>query len=204
MKETGVTKTILKHKVFIMLLVCTFSFPLAAPSSFGQQGKVDSKVDYASAQQDILRFEAVINGAINSTFSSSPFAVVQQAKGVYLQGYGACFQFLVNIHRAVINTPFGKVRRSSANMAPEIKKKRIEDLKDKLIIVLQNSSGIFAGLPEENCITIVAHIEDRNIPDEPNANKTIVLSVLKKDLDELGNTSDRLEEFKKRIKIIEY
>jgi hypothetical protein len=47
-------------------------------------------------------------------------------------------------------------------------------------------------------------MEDRNFPDEPSENKTIVLSVLKRDLDEFGNRSDRLKEFKQRMKIVEY
>ena len=170
MKEPALIQRISKRNVSTLLLICTLVFPLATLTSYGKQGEADKKVDYASVQEDILRFENVVNAVINRTFSSSPFAVVQKAKGAYLEEYGVCFQFLINIHRAVINTPFGKIRRPGADMGP----------------------------------AIVAHIEDRNIPDEPNANKTIVLSILKKDLDELGNTGDRLQEFKKRLKIVEY
>lgn len=204
MKEPALIQRISKRNVSTLLLICTLVFPLATLTSYGKQGEADKKVDYASVQEDILRFENVVNAVINRTFSSSPFAVVQKAKGAYLEEYGVCFQFLINIHRAVINTPFGKIRRPGADMGPELKKQRIAELKQKLIQALLDNGDIFKQIRKEGYIAIVAHIEDRNIPDEPNANKTIVLSILKKDLDELGNTGDRLQEFKKRLKIVEY
>ncbi len=81
---------------------------------------------------------------------------------------------------------------------------RIEDLKEKLIRVLQKNGDGIRQLRKDDNITIVAFIEDRNFPDEPNANKTIVMISSKKDLDELGHKDDRFKEFKQRMKIIEY
>jgi hypothetical protein len=178
------------------LLLWMMGLSLAARAS-------DVKLNYAFTQQDILRFEAAVNEVIQSTFSASPFAIVQKAKGAYLQGYGVSIAFLVNIHRAVVNTPFGEIR-SRGGMTPDLKRKRIEELKENLIRVLQDSGGAFRQLRKEDYVTIVAFVEDRNFPDEPSASKTIVLSALKKDLDELGRKNDRLKEFKQRMKIVEY
>jgi hypothetical protein len=169
---------------------------------FGANQDADAKLDYASTQQEILRFEEVVNDVINSTFGSSPFAVVQTAKGAYT-GYGISIFFRVNIHRAVINTPFGQVRRR-ADVSPEVKKRRIEELKEKLIRVLQENGDNFRQLRKEDYVSIVAFFEDRNFPDEPNANTTIVMSAFKKDLDELGHKTDRVKEFRQRMKIVEY
>jgi hypothetical protein len=202
MKKSDMIGMLLK-RVVAMLLLGALGFLFTASVSYGKQENAAVKVDYASTQQEILNFEAVINDVINSTFSSNAFAVVQRAKGAYLQGYGVSFSFLINIHRAVIRTPFGQAR-TRPNLAPELKKQRIEELKENLIHALQDSGETFQQLRKEDCVTIIAFIEDRNIPDEPNANKTIILSVPKKDLDELGNKSDRLREFKQRIKIVEY
>jgi hypothetical protein len=166
------------------------------------QTPTDMKVDYASVRQGIVSFEAAIGDVVNSTFSSSPFAVVQKPKGVYLDGYGVTFAFLINIHTAVINTPFGAVQRGG--ITPDLKKKRIEELKERLIRTLQDNPEAFRPLPKEDWITIVAYVEDRNIPDEPSASKTVVLSAPKKDLDELGHKGDRLKEFRLRMKIVEY
>jgi len=191
-----------KRNVTAFMILLALGFSLAAQTS-GRQENSDVKVDYAALQQDILRFETAVNQVVNSTFSASPFAVVQKPKGAYLQPYGIAFTFLINIHRAVIRTPFGDVR-SRPDMTPDLKKRLIEELKENLIRVLQDDGEVFRQLPKDDYVTIVAFIEDRNFPDEPVGNKTIVLSVLKKDLDELGQKNDRLKEFKQRMKIIEY
>jgi hypothetical protein len=98
----------------------------------------ETGMEAASARREIQNFEAALNSAINATFSSSPFALVQKPKGVLLQGYGVTFSFLINIHRAVINTPFGEVR-TQPDITPELKKRKIEELKDKLIRVLADN-----------------------------------------------------------------
>jgi hypothetical protein len=128
---------------------------------------------------------------------------VNKPKAVYLQGYGVSCTFLVNIYRAVINTPFGQVRPRNAVSLDE-KIRRIEELKLKLIQVLQDSGGFFQQIRKEERVAIVVFIEDRNFPGEANVNKTIVMSALKKDLDELGHKLDRAKEFKQRMKIVEY
>ncbi len=188
-----------KRDVAVMLFLWTMGFSMVAQASVQESAE---KVDYAAVHQNILSFEAVMSDAINSTFSSNPLSIVQKPKGVYLDGYGLTFTFLINIHTAVIHTPFGAIQRN--DMTPEAKNRRIEELKDKLIRLLLDNPESFRQLRKEDWITVVAYIEDRNIPDEPNASKTVVLSTLKKNLDELGHKTDRLKEFKLRMKIVEY
>jgi hypothetical protein len=163
----------------------------------------ETKIDQASARREIQNFEAALNNAINATFSSSPFALVQKPKGVLLQGYGVTFSFLINIHRAVINTPFGEVR-TQPDITPELKKRKIEELKDRLIRVLADNGDGLRQTSKSDTVSIVIFLEDRNFPDEPNENKTIVLSILKKDLDDVGRSDDRWKELKQRIKTVEY
>ncbi len=163
----------------------------------------DIGMDPASARKEILNFEAALNNAITATFSSSPFALVQKPKGALLQGYGVSFSFLINIHRAVINTPFGEVR-TQPDITPELKKRKIDELKDRLIRVLADNGDGLKQLRPNDTVSIVLFLEDRNFPDEPNENKTIVLSVLRKDLDDLGRGGDRWKELKPRIKTVEY
>ena len=185
-----------------IIWILVFSAP-ALPFGGANQDSAEPKMDYALAQQEIRKFELVVNDVINSTFSSSPFAVVQKAKGAYLPGYGISLSFMINIHTAMINTPFGQVQRRP-EISPEMKRKRIDELKEKLIRVLQDNGESFRQLRKEDNVTVIAFIEDRNFPDEPSANRTIVLSAFKKDLDELGRKTDRLKEFRQRMKIVEY
>jgi hypothetical protein len=189
-----------------VLLVAGMAFWLVGLLSGGQSFAAmqeDAGIDPASARREIQNFELALNNAINATFSSSPFALVQKPKGVLLQGYGVSFSFLINIHRAVINTPFGEVR-TQPDITPELKRRKIEELKDKLIRVLADNGDSLKQVRKGDNVSIVLFLEDRNFPDEPNENKTIVLSILKKDLDDLGRSDDRWKELKQRIKTVEY
>ncbi len=167
-----------------------------------QEGS-EIKVDYAATRKEIRNFEVVLTNVINSTVNTGSFALVQVPKGVYLQGYGVTISFLINIHRAVLRTPFGDIRQG-VEVTPELKKKRIAELKDKLIKALLDNGDSLRQLRKEDYVTIVAFFEDRNFPDEPSENKTLVLSILKKDLDELAHRDDRRAEFIQRMKIVEY
>ena len=197
MEEPAVIKTSLKPVVAVLSLVLLFSLPLGAQTS----GVMQDEAKARTLSPDIIRVEAAINDVINN-FSKGTFGVVQRAKGVYLPGYGISFACLINIHLAMVNTPFGVVARNE--VTPEIKKQRIEELKNEMIRLLLDNGRGFQQLGREESVSITIFIEDRNIPDEPRANKSIVLSVPKKDLDELGQRNDRLKEFKQRVNILEY
>jgi hypothetical protein len=190
-------------RAVIVLLALSLVMSLPTPPSRASQETKEIKIDYAAAQQEISRFEGVLDSVINGIFGSSDFAVVQKAKGALLPGYGISITFVINIHRAVLNTPFGQVKRPTM-VTPEIKAKLINDLKEKLIRAMFENGEDFHQLSRDDIITIVAFFEDRNFPDEPSGNKTIVLSSIKRDLDELGGKTDRLKEFRQRIKIVEY
>ena len=187
--------------VGLALMALETSFHGKAMAGF--QEAADFRIDREVSRREIQDFEALMNGVINTMFSASPFALVQKPKGVYLQGYGVAFNFLINIHRAVFDTPFGQLRRGN-EITPDVKKRRIEELKEKMIHLLIDNGDGLKQLRKEEAVTIVAFLEDRNFPDEPNENKTIVMTAFKKDLDELAHKDDRLKEFKQRMKIVEY
>jgi len=166
-----------------------------------QEGEV--KIDYNSARREIAGLETAINSLIGSMFSG-PFALVGKTKGVYLQGYGVMFDFLVNIHRAVLNTPFGEYRDRDKEITPEQKKRRLEELKEKLVRLLVERGDALRMLRKEDSVTIVAFVEDRNFPGDESQNKTIVLRAFKKDLDELARRDNGSKELTRRMEIVEY
>jgi hypothetical protein len=179
----------------VALLLAVLAGPLLAQGPRVSQ-EPEWKVDYAAARREIVGFESVLNKAIAPTFVSSPFGLVQKPKGVYLPGYGATFTLLINVHRVVVDTPFGQIKRGEIN--PELKKKIVEDIKDQLIRTILENGPSLSQVRKEESVTVVAFVEDQNFPDEPNQNKTIVLSVLKRDI-ETNSGKDR-----QRIKILEY
>jgi hypothetical protein len=201
MGEPSVIHKSLKRSVAALLPLCLLCYFLNAHALGNKGNDSNEVVGYAAARKDIIQFEGALNDVINK-FSKGPFGVVYKAKGSYLQGFGFNFTFLIDIQRAIITTPFGDIKRYEAT--PEQKKQRIEELKEMLIRMLQDNGKKIKQLrKKEDCVAIVAFINDKE-PLAPSANKTIVLRVIKKDLDELGNRSDRFDEFRKRIKIVEY
>jgi hypothetical protein len=197
--------------VALLFLVVAAGPPLAHARESGvggnprqsAQNSPDIRIDYNLARREIQALEAAINGVINSMFSNSPFALTQKTKGAYLKGYGFTFNFLVDIHRAVINTPFGTARVYPEIMLEE-KKKRIEEIKEKLARVIFDSGDGLRQLPRDESVTIVAFFQDRSFPDEESISRTIVMRAFKKDIDELARKENRFKELKQRIEVIEY
>ena len=175
---------------------------LFSSAAMAQAPGSETRADLASARQDIQGFEGLINKLLGEQIKNS-FVSVQKSKGAYLQGYGVMFSFVVNIHRATIQSPFGPVARADPD-TPEEKKRQIEELKDRLVKLLQSNADRLRQLRKDEYVSIVMFVEDRNFPDEENQNKTVVLSVLKRDADELARREDRSREFKQRMRIVEY
>jgi len=188
------TKSLLR----IALVGCVLASATAGQAAGG--GSQD--VDYNQARREIQGFEAAVDNTIGSTFGN-PFALVQKTKGVYLQGYGVMFDFLINIHRAVITTPFGQVRRDR-EINPAEKRRRIGELKDKLVRLLTEKADTLRQMRKEDSVTIVAFLEDSNFPDEESQTKTIVLRAFKRDLDDLGHKPDGWRELLRKMEITEY
>jgi hypothetical protein len=156
-------------------------------------------VDYAQMRPSIQKLENGINAAVTAIFGTQ--GMIGKPKGVYLLGYGYSFSFLVNLRWGMINTPMGSYP-DSAEISPEQKKQRIEGLKDQLMRILFSQT---IGMPQpekDKSVTITAFFEETNL--DGIVSKTIIMSVLKNDVDELGSKQERFNEFKQRVKIIEY
>lgn len=187
-----------KHSILLVALVLCFGcLPLFT------QNSGETKTDYPGASREIEGFEVAINGAIQRTFSG-PFGLVSPPKGGCLPGYGYVFHFVVNIKRGMTSSPFGMMK-TGEDLSPEEKQRRIDGLKDELVRVLLNSGSGFVKLQRNESIAIMAYFEEFNplIPGGKET-KTLILSVSKGDLSDWANRQDRYNEFKQKVKIVEY
>lgn len=187
-----------KRQVWFGVLVLGFScLPLAA------QNTKATRVEFAQVRPFIQSFETAINREVAAAFPG-PFGVQQMAKGFYMPGYGYEFTFLVNVRRGLVNTPFGAYE-PDANNTPERRKQLIDGLKEQLLHLLLGAGNGTGKLQKDESVAIIAFFEERD-PLNPagNASKTLILSILKGDLDELANKQDHFNEFKQRVKIVEY
>jgi len=174
---------------------------LSAQSGPGTSGASVYRPDYASISREIRSFEAVSDKTIKSAFSGE-FVLTGKTKGAYLPGYGVTFSFTVNIYRAALSTPFGTVQPQ--DLTKDEKLRRIEDVKEKVSRALLENGQYLKQVRMDDWITIEGFFEDRDFAGEPNQSKTVILSVLKKDLDEACRADDRWKEFKLRMKTVEY
>jgi len=200
MIEHNLIRKFSKRAGAALLLLCILSFTGAAQVRGGKPSSADENMDIAAVRKDIVRFEEALDEGV-SAYSRNPFSIINKVKGVYLPGYGLNFSFRINLQRAMMTKSSGDAPRRQ--VTPEQKKQWIEELKEKIIRLLQDNGSGFQQLRRDDGVTIVAFIDDRSFLD-PGASKTVVLRVFKKDLDELGKKGGNSLELKQRIKIFEY
>jgi hypothetical protein len=201
--EIGMTKVRSMRSIILVAFAISLSTGLLPAQSWpGTSSSSEYRPDYPSMRRDIQNFEAVANTTILSAFNGESSVLTGKARGAYLPGYGVTFSFTVNINRGALTTPFGTVQ--TQDLTPEQKLRRIEDVKDKLSRALLENGERLKQVRVEDWITIAGFFDDRNFPGEPNLSKTVILSVLKKDLNEAIRSEDRWKEFKLRMKTVEY
>ncbi len=173
-----------------------------SPFSWSQSKAITVQrgTDLGALKKEILLFERTLDIKL-SQIPNAMLAVVDRTKGVYLKGYGIVFTFLVNINRAVIRTPFGD-RPVGKRQTAEDKRRRIQEIREMLLTALKEDPGAFKLLDANDAVAIVAHFEDSNELDDAKRNKTIVLRILKRDLDTYKSYG--YEKFKERVVIDEY
>ncbi|MBZ5498544.1 MAG: hypothetical protein LAP85_19275 [Acidobacteriia bacterium] len=191
---------------FSALVLGCFCLSLGAqsiPSTQTAQSTKAVKVESALVRPFIQGFETALNIAAAASFPG-PFGVEQKARGFYMPGFGYEFIFAVNTRRGVVQTPFGAYD-PDADKTPEQRKQRVEELKGNLVRILLSAGNGAVKLQKDEYVAIIAVFEERDpVNPDGNLSKTLILSVLKSDLDELANKQERYSELKQRVKIVEY
>lgn len=169
------------------------------------QGKAPASrpiMGYDSIKKELQLFETILNKKLELQFPVHRLVIVDRPKGVYLKGYGVVFTFLINVNRASFKTPFGEHKLGEIE-TPEQKKRRIRELKEMLVKTLSDYAGAMDQLNASDNVVIVAYFEDNNELDELKKNKTVVISVLKRELNEY-KVKANYQEFRKKVNILEY
>ena len=182
---------------YILLAFGIFSLPLTA------QIRQETKVDYARVLPSIQGFEAAIHQAITASVPNPLFGLVGKPKGAYKDDLGYLFSFVINPKwGGMVNTPMGAFPSGPA-LTPEQKRQSVDGLKNKLVELLFARGPAMPQLEKDKSILIFAYFEETS-PDRGNVRQTIILSVTKSDLDEFAGNQPRFNEFKQRVKIVEY
>lgn len=162
-----------------------------------------TNVDLRALKRQLEAFQNILNRSIQQNFEQ-PFSLLQDAKGIYLPGYGVAFHMEINLHPMRLAMPFGiqPYTPEELRKAREDKLVRIRQLRSRLSeLLLQHGGDLSAMAPEQN-ISVVVHLfnlpsEGRDLPSQlvMTVNRTMLLDYQSRRLtaEQFQNTSSVLE-----------
>ena len=129
------------------------------------QAQERSQVDLRALRQQLQSFQTVLNRNIQQNFEH-PFALLQDAKGIYLPWFGVAFHMEVNLYPLRMISPFAPEPYSPEELrkAKESKLERISQLKEQLRQLLLEHAVDLGVVPGEQNVAIVVHLF--NLPSE--------------------------------------
>ena len=156
-----------------------------------------TNVDLRALRGQMETFQKLVNRSIQENFET-PFALLQDTKGIYLPGYGVAFHLEVNLHPLRTIYPFDTRPYTAEELqkAKQSKLNRIRDLKTQLSnLLMAHGSDLSAMAPEEN-IAIVANLF--NLPSEdPDLPAQLVMTINRRLLLDARTQRLTAEEFQK-------
>jgi hypothetical protein len=188
----------MRRRRFHLILILGAAF---CASSWAANAPQD-KTNLAELKKGIELFESVLNQSLAQTFGGR-FETLNQARGVYLPGYGVVFSFEVNLTPVRTRGPF-----SPAPTAKEEQAERTEEVHrhEKAVNVAEQILGDFGQtfnqLAPGESVTIVIH----TVAAHPGKieRSTIVLSAEKKLLEARLSHAINQERFVQKLSKTEY
>ena len=132
----------------------------ASPNSFPPS-------ELRALRQQLQSFQNVLNRSVQQNFEH-PFALLQDAKGIYLPRFGVAFHMEVNLYPLRLISPFAPTPYSPEELrkAKESKLARIRELKEQLQQLLLEHAVDLGAVPAEQNVAVVVHLF--NLPSEQN------------------------------------
>ena len=163
-----------------------------------------TNVDLHALKNQLDAFQELLNRSLQQT-GETPFFLLQDAKGIYLPGFGVAFHLEVNLHPLRIITPFDSrpYTAEEISKAKDAKLVGIRQLKTKLSeLLLEHGGSVSAMAPEQN-IAIVVHLfnfpsESRDLPSQ------LVMMINRRMLLDYSARRLTAEEFQKAESVLEF
>ena len=143
----------------------------ASSSEIGGRATLSPEMDRRALKNQMQIFQDILNRSIQQTFER-PFSLLQDAKGIYLPGFGVAFHLEVNLHPMRFITPFDPRPYSPEELqkAQESKEERIQQLKITLSEMVLGHGGSLNAMRPEDSLAVVVHLfnlpveEDEGLP----------------------------------------
>ena len=208
---------------FLGLLLCAGSLPgraqgsaganaavlrsvsAAGPASAAAANSAAPAVDLPTLRGQLQQFQQVLNRDLQQTFGH-PFAVLQDAKGIYLPRFGVAFHMEINLVPMRTISPFDvrPYTEEELRKTRETKLDRIRQLKDHLSDLLLQHGDDFAALSPEHNVAVVVHLF--HLPSEQTQGlpSQLVIEAPRRAL--LDSVARKLppEDFRKQVTFLEF
>ena len=176
------------------------------PTSGEEQGTALKResVDFHALKGQLEAFQSMLNRSIQTAFEQ-PFSILQDAKGIYLPGFGVAFHMEVNLQPVRLLMPFDMrpYTPDELQKAKAAKLERIRQLKSLLsALLLEHGATLNAMAPEQN-VAIVIHLF--NLPSESRDLPTqVVITINRRMLLDYQARRLTAEEFQKAGSVLEF
>ena len=163
-----------------------------------------TNIDLHTLKNQLDAFQGMINRGIQQSFEM-PFYLLQDAKGIYLPGFGVAFHLELNLNPMRAITPFDirPYTPEEIQKAKVAKLESIRQLKTQLSkFLLEHGGDLSAMAPEQN-IAIVVHLF--NLPSESRDLPTqLVIMINRRMLLDYQARRLTAEEFQKAGSVLEF
>ena len=156
----------------------------------------------ASIKKESRIFEAIVGKVLKQNFDN-PFALAAEPQAAYLPDYGIVVSFHLKINRGTIRAFYGPII-NPVTTSPQTTSEQLETVRRTTMQALADYGSTIKDLPPGQQISICAHVEDRNELDTTKNRTDIIISVVKKDLDLYVTRMIDYDEFKRRVRLVEY
>lgn len=181
--------------VTAFFLVFLFPGPVAADD-------LARKIDMTQMKKDSELFEDIVNTSIRQVVSN-PMLLAEKTRGSYLENYGVVFSLTLNLSRSLIIFPIAR-KPKAPGTAEKNTAQTIEMLRKSLSEILGQYGNSLKQLSSDSRISIIAHVLNQSEYGGAGADQVLVLTVFKRDVEQLQRARITLDDFKKRIRYLEY
>lgn len=147
-------------------------------------------------------FERIIGEVLKQNFEN-PFALAAEPQAAYLPDYGIVVSFHLKINRGTIRAFYGPIINPKTT-TPQTTAEQLKTVRETAMLALADYGNTIKELPPGQQISICAHVEDRNELDTTKNRTDIIISAVKEDVDLYTTKKIDYDEFKKRVRLIEY
>jgi len=161
--------------------------------------------DLGALRSQVQQFQAALNRDLQTNFAY-PFALLQDAKGIYLPRYGVVFHMELNLAplRTLSAFDVRPYTEEELQQARQTKLQRIRELKEHLSDLLRQHGSELAAVPADQSVAVVVHLF--NLPSERTEGLPyeIEVEVSRGIMADPASRTGTAEEFRKKVSFFDF